>query len=398
MKQLKSTTFSQRSEIYGDIYELISPGFLSQKVTILGNSFVLRSLMPRDSFLLKYRLDSKSLRSLKTWTVAASLWMINGINLLPNSHNDHEIYELVELLPYKIVNTLYLHCVRLYDRVSKALFLSDAFFYEDVSRSLWKQIHRNFGAESGIPGADSLGLNYIQKKFIAYNELEDLRYELKNQWEGFKLVARTNQPDAIKKLSEAEERQDEQRHNQKLARMDLYYYYVNQIISDAEFNSYLEGVTPQYYAQKSDEDLIDEYKNWVTGVKDDHDLVVDSYKQRILDEKIRVEDMYRQYREALKSQEASQPNFTPKLVAYTPDQLDSILKDRQQGRPEVKTIISSQNDYLDIYLDPKNYKMPDEMKIIDGKIVDTKFRDDVPPTTKTSLMDSLNKRTVKISD
>jgi hypothetical protein len=113
---------------------------------------------------------------------------------------------------------------------------------------------------------------------------------------------------------------------------DKFYYYKTGVISKEEF---LHGKGS--LKQKKAVDTLDtEFQNWVNGKMDDHDEVVQSCKNAVLDfqrQQKEAREMYTKIllEEADKRQEAGF-QYTP-TVGYTPEQIETMLRDRNPGAP-----------------------------------------------------------------
>lgn len=330
-----------RARFYGDVEDLVNPGFLSHTLSLGGKRFAVRSLGPGDLFLLRMRSDGLSDIEWKTWAVASSIWMVDGHNLLGERHAASLIHNTLRKMPSRITESLFYVVLGLFARQSKAAEAVEAFVYEDSSRTMWKLLGQDYTKHAGVLGTDTLGSNYIQRIWMAFNEVEDLRFTYDRQWEGFKLVASAQAPKGIRKIDQREEKAKQEEKARRQAIMDRYYYYRLGFIDREDFlKDKQRDVRGLSVGAKSVDALEKEFTMWVAGEMDEHDRIVSNYKETLMARKEqadmeREERLYALREEAAKIEESVDP--LP-LVAYTPAQLSEILKTRQPGRPGLRVV------------------------------------------------------------
>ena len=226
---LPKTTPQQRERFYGDVEELLSPGFLAHPVAVGKVRFTLRSLSPSDSYLLRYRADlSENAYAVdwKRWVVSHSVWMINGKIVLNEPNTPVRVFEALEKVPARAIDILYSVVLGLLKRTDRAFEGLEAYFYETSSRNKWKSVSSDFTSLTmGIPGAENLGLNLLQRLWVLYNRSEDERLTLRNSWEGFKLVASSNSPKGVSKIDQRDTQRSREEDERRQSIMDRYYYY-----------------------------------------------------------------------------------------------------------------------------------------------------------------------------
>ncbi len=335
---LQNTTLEQRVPYYGDIETLISVGFLSHSVVVNEVPLSLRSLGPGDMFVLRTRLASAKGEDWISWVIASSIWMVDGVLILNEPHAILSTYQTVRRLPKVAKEILFSLVSGLLTRQNRAIDCTEAYCYESISRFKWKSLKgAPMHQHSGIPGQESLGTNHVQRMWTFYNEVEDIRIAEESAWEGFKMVASSQSPKGVKKIDE----QDKLTWQKELARRqevrDRFFYVTTGVLSK-------EDATPKKAAgamsSKSVDDLEHEMYMWVSGQEDEHDRIVNAYKQKIIakQEERRLERERRaaEFRQKLDNTPLNtQPTA---LVGYTQAQLVQILQHRQPGLPGLKTI------------------------------------------------------------
>lgn len=342
---LPRSTTEQRSRFYGDVGDLITVGFLTHPIAVNGVQMSLRSLGPGDLAMLRARVGRGGENDWLIWTVASSVWLVDGYSLLMESHAVPRLARLVARLPSRTRELLFSLVMGLFNRQNQAGAAAESFLYEDHSRSMWRTYGGSLPTQhAGIPGVERIGTNYLQRMWIAFNTAEDGREAGEMQWEGFKLMASAMAPKGIKKLDQrdrqirADEVDRRQRVHDRFFYSKLGYVTPDGQVLDPRLKD-LPGVT--IIGAKSAEDLADEMKRWVKGEDDQHDRVVREYKDRIREGHDRIQ-RERETRLELIRQEAARRGHdlsvpTP-LVGYTAGQLAEILQKRGAGTPGVRRV------------------------------------------------------------
>jgi len=344
----------QRAPFYEDIELLIQPGFLSHQVRVCSSAVSIRSLMPSDLFLLRHRVGYKAKdRDWKIWCIASCVWMINGEYLLGDVHVPVTIFQMLCKFPERSLDTLFHIIVGLQNRVQRAMDGIEAFCYEDYSRTLWIHCERKSPVNvsvCGMPHIELLGSNHIQRMWMTYNQYEDIRHDEIAEWNRAKFITSAQAPKEIDKL----DRQDKQRwHTEDERRqrvLDTFFYKRLGILKDDEQKSSDENAGLQVQGPKTVEELTEEMRKWVAGERDAHDLVVEDYKQRILQRQIEEQQQRHEYLMLLQreAQMRGDEPGTYELVGYTAEQLQ-LLKQKTPVKPGVKTLYdndSGRRQYL----------------------------------------------------
>lgn len=316
----------QRRPIYAEVEELLIPGFLSQTAAIGGVNISMRTLFPGDMVLLRHRVGHVATeRMWKEWAIASSIWMIDGQHLLGNPNAPAQIRAFLRRIPKSGINALFGIYTGLHNQMRKIFSRMEAFCYEDQSRALWRMVGRGSPARedvAGVPGVSALGMNHIQRMWVAYNLAEDDRTQWQAEWASAKLIASATSPKGVRRLSQREESErklEEERRKGVIAR--TYMEATGHQVGEASGMIVHRAVSP--------EELVDEMNRWVRGEKDWHDTVIDAYKQRIREkhdaERVQHEERMRAL-ETLRAESEAQGIGTP-VVGHTLEQLRAIRGD-----------------------------------------------------------------------
>jgi len=375
---LPRTTQEQRAPFYEDVETLILNGFLSHSVRIKGISVSLRSLGPGDVVLLKARASSGLDDDWKVWAVASAIWMVDGYCLLDEVHAAPRLAKMIWGLPKYIREVLFSLVSGLFVRQGLALEATESYCYESLSRFRWRASGGQLpNMHTGIPGVDRLGTNYVQRMWTFFNRVEDAQIEEDAMWEGFKLVTSAMAPKGVKKIDthDKERKKSELEHRQNVA--DRMFYTRMGIIKPQDEKASVRPMLGN--GSKSADDLVDEMKRWVTGEDDWHDQIVNEYKRKV-SERYEQEKQERQRRAAawrdqqIELEDAMMPQ---QLVAYTSEQLHSLLKQRQPGPAGVKHVASGTNSGREYLYEKYLHRKADSgvLKVEDGVLVTSPGQD-----------------------
>lgn len=399
---LPKTTPAQRARYYRDVDDLISPGFLSHTLKVGSVKLALRTLGPGDLFLLRHR-TGEDFEDWQLWAIASSIWMVNGQSILGDSQWTPRMFTMLQRLPMRALRILFSTFTGLLNRAQRAEDAIEPYMYETVSRLRWQALGGDItNLRMGLRGAEFIGLNLIQQLWVTFNRNEDLRNDYDSQWEGFKLVASSNSPKGVRKIDQkdAQRRKDEDARRQSV--QDRYFYYQVGLVDRDGFvrNRDRDLVGSRVGGTKTVEELEAEMKRWVAGEFDEHDRIVEDYKQRILARQAEVE-MEREERRrqlALESERRMSEGFEPTpLIGYTQDQLAAILAKRNAGRPAGARFIYDDDYFRSKQAVDKHIRRPDagQLQVNQGQIVDPRFDRD---RYERSLQEMIADRQVGYND
>lgn len=390
---LPKTTHDQRARFYEDVESLLSPGFLTHSVMASGVRFQMRSLNDGDLFMLRARTANASAWEWRCWAVATSIWMINGRSVLGQDHAVPFLADYIRKLPLNVVDILFTQLLGLWMRVGIAIDDAQVYCFETTSRYAWKSNAASNFVKYGVPGAENLGPNAVQRIWVAYNEMEDRKRDDETRWEGFKLVASSNAPKAITKMDKRDKQRREDEFNQREKDLDHFYYKKLRVVSDTG-EILAGGGSQRIQGPKTVEDLEDEMRRWVTGDADLHDAVVNDYKDRIRQKHEQQRRQREQYRLRLQQKRDEMgwegADFKPQpLVALTAEQLQATLRQRQGGPAGVAFIHQAPQEER---VFRKYVKAPDAggLHVVDGKVVDPKSQSQTDQRTLNELIKGRN--------
>ena len=372
LAQLRPTTYEQRAPLYEDVEELLDHGFLAQSVTIGGVGVTLRSLSPNDQYTLRHRSYGTSGEEWRVWVVATATWIANGYDLLGEQHAVPRLAKAFRALPANVRQVLFNVVISLYDRVAKATEAIESYAYETVSRYKWRS--NGGGLPAGLTAA-GVGTNHVQRMWTFYNMVEDLRVADDNLWEGFKLSTSPHAPKGIKKIDDRDRQAKQMEKDRRQTVQDRFFYTVKGLVAPLTKGTAPQAskTQPMGLHPKSVDELAEEMRRWVAGEDDWHDTVVHDYKQTIV---TNYEQHKRDSAEraamlaALHEEESAAPR---PLVAYTPQQLEEMLRDRGEGgHSGVRTVATGMNPVREHLFEKYLGREPDRGALAtteDGRVV-----------------------------
>lgn len=400
---LQHTTATQRKVNYDDVGALLNPGFISATMSVGGTRIALRTLSPGDLFLLKSRASGLPEGDWQHWAIASSIWMVDGYNLLEERNYTPRLYDMVRRLPRQVRRILYSTVIGLFSRAEKAGEGVESYLYEESSRSRWRMMGKTkFGAHLGVPGSESLGSNFVQQIWTAFNQVEDERFASERQWDGFKLVASTHAPKGVQKMDTKDKQRSREEDARRQSVMDRYYYYRAGLVDEEGYrkdrNRDLEGAV--IHQPKTADQLSDEMRRWVEGDQDQHDMIVENYKNQITARR-EAEGLEREQRRVALQEELTRredADMEPmQMVAYHPDQLAQILADRKAGSGRGRRVYDDSRGKTERYVTNflvKEQRRGQLKKDREGRVLDA---DPNAVTRHQSLQDTLETRQVQMS-
>jgi hypothetical protein len=362
----------QDTELYGDLRELLIPGFLSTSLEVDNHRIVLRSLSQNDlGFLHKFVRDDSP--EWKIHLVAHSIWMVDGVSLLESGSLSHRVaYDRLlkgsRTLLRGMLGTVY----GFFARMRECDHYLEAFLYEQESRRLWRGLGNgayHLWAKSPIPGVEKLGLNPFQSSWVSWNRMEDVQEEEEAVWSNTKVLVSLQSHKGYEQL----QGKDKQRHLNEQERRDgvrnqarRRFFYGEEAEKEAEDEQTI-------LKARTVDELEDEMKRWIRGEKDWHDQVVEDYKNRIRQEQeAREAEKSRIMAEVSRQREAREAGLgrpSPKLKPITQEEMDR--RRRERPRQGVQTLVEGApgthafNRYLRPQEEPGNLSVDAQGRIVE---------------------------------
>lgn len=393
--QLPPTTWEQRKPFYAGIEDLLNPGFFTHAVTVGGVSLSLRSPSPGDLFLLRNRVGRHPTEEdWMLWSLSTCTWMLDGALLLEDVNFPVQLIRLYRSLPLSARKVLYSTLLALFDKMERVSHGVFSFFLEERSRHLWVQLGgENPTSEkvTGVPGTSHLGMNLVQRMWVAFNQIEDRRIADANLGQWSKFVASASNPKGVKQVTSQEKMHLEEERVRRQEERDTFYYMCIGVLRNDD--TFMDGSALQKKS-KSAQDLQKEFQQWVTGEKDVHDTIVDNYKRSLMERYVAEQqrlaerahldtsDVYHQEEEVAQ---------TP-LTGYSAEMLAELMQERGQS-VAVRRVYDGKKEaarayVFDAFLNkPEMPPPPGGFVVRDGKIV--------TPESSVSLDEKIRNRDLR---
>lgn len=272
----------------------MSPGYISDFVSVAGVSIALRTLFPADAHAIRARTASaRSSREWREWVICHSIWHVDG-QILPNDPNlPYNLRNMVRNWTDPVVDAVFFRTVGLKERFDRAVRLLEGYSYEQNSRGRWRMMSRLNPSLQAPAWVSGLGANLVQQLWVAYNLAEDDRLTWEQEWHAAKTVAATMDPKWVKKVSDAERTRwaDEEARRREV------------------MNRARQGLPPNIPSEDEDvegghvalklrtfDDIQEQMDRWKRGEMDEHDLIVQEYLESI---RKRHEDVRRAHEERM---------------------------------------------------------------------------------------------------
>lgn len=248
----------------------------------------LRTLGVGDAQILQGRVCRlfRSDHEWSRWTLAQSVWTLGGRLVDPD--RVETVADFLGSLPVSTLSALFdLFFHHLVGRQDRARQASYVYVYERVSREMWRVYGARPWEHGGVEACRFAGDNPVQKWWVTYNQIEDVREQFQPHWRAYKLITSATSPKGVKKINEADDRQDQEEQDRREDALHRYFWYR---AGKLDLEGYLVGFgkgqlgSRPFAGLKSVDDLEVEYRKWILGEQDDHDRIVQAYKERTLAE------------------------------------------------------------------------------------------------------------------
>lgn len=270
-------------EIYRDVEPVLFQGFLSQAATINKVRFVFKSLNHHEFLRLSMFYDLSDPKELKPYYdafLAYGVLFVDGQNVLA-AREEHlpDLKEFFSKIDHEAKQKVIRHLSEVNRRANKAIILTEAYCIENSSRLRWaqfKDMDLTSPAITGIPGTQSLGLNWGQLLWRAINHFEDQKENAEREWENAKFVASSMAGKGMQKIYSSDKRRRQTETDDKVKRRE-------RVIRHALLNTSLDeddSKGPMMVARTVNE-LASQLERDLKGEQDWHDKVIAEYEGKI---------------------------------------------------------------------------------------------------------------------
>jgi len=369
---------------YVDLRQLLTPGFLSTTVNVGGHRYGLKSLSHGDLFLLDQAVNEND-PTWKLWIVAHSLWVADGIFLLEDVvYAPKVVFEALSRSNRALISDLFGTVLWLFRRVRKANLFLEAFLYEEESRRLWGAVGRGavpLWRKSPVPGLERLGLNSLQSAWMSWNQLEDTREEQEYIWSNTKVMVSLQSHKSYQKMDNRDKSRIETEKGRRRAVIDRVGAIYRGELDDAGNSKLPNGVR----SARTDQELADEMRRWVTGDMDSHDKIIADYKDRIRTQQLEQEGAREEALRKVQARKLQEAHVLgvrkPALVGLTQEQMEQKFKGAKPGAKfiiEADPVSRTFNRYLRHDVTPGNLKVDPDGRVVSADMAQGTSQDPKP--------------------
>lgn len=316
--------------MYDDLVQILSPGFLSASIEQDGHRFTLRSLSYNDLQYLRcfVREDDPSW---KLHVIAHSLWMMDGVPFLDNPFSHRVAYEYLSRSNRPLVRAMIGTLYGFFTRMREAGNYLEAYLYEEESRRSWKNLggglyplHRM----TSVPGVESLSLNFLQSSWVSWNRIEDERDHQEYLWSNTKVLVSLQSHkgyDSLNNRDRQRQQTEEERRASVIRRAERRFLY-----GEREEDP---DAPPSETVRKArtNEELEEDMRRWISGDLDWHDRIVEDYKNRIREQQEERERQKEAIMSELRARREKQEQDIgmpkPVLRGITPEEMAQLQRE-----------------------------------------------------------------------
>ena len=301
-------------EVYADVSELLTRGFLMASVDIGDVPFVFKSLNHHEMGtirLLSGLTDKSKTVPPRFWDLflAHMVLFVDGQNVLVDRRRHlGQVIDAFRDLPAKARQRLVRQLSELNRKSTNATMLVEVYATESSSRWRWAQVQGldlSSPSLTGIEGTERLGLSYAQLTWRALNHYEDIRHRQDVDWENAKFIGGCFAGKGMEKIHNQDRNRRQKERDERWTRKD-------QLLRHVLFGEPLKSDKRYDGAQvvmvaNTVEELADQVQRSLRGEKDWHDEAIAAYEARVRENVARkqeqVAELAEQHREEMGDKE-----------------------------------------------------------------------------------------------
>jgi hypothetical protein len=290
-------------DVWFELETYIYQGFLTATSTILGKTFVFKSMNALEVRNVNFMRPTRGVspdgaNSFNAIFIAYSVFMVDGTNTLyERPRHINRLVKAIGKLPPNIQTKIIDNLAALNQRATRLFPLAEPYCHENRSRYRWLQISDipvHSPMATGIPGTDELGMNQCQQMWTAVNRVLDRRDEMEREWQNAKFVGSCMAGKGIRSIDEKDRmRHEKERIEREDLKMKVLYAYLNRRVGapepknrvqlpDGRWAEVVEGPQPDgKFRAETAEELAEQLEKALAGEKDYHDLVVEAKEKEL---------------------------------------------------------------------------------------------------------------------
>lgn len=317
------------NEAYRIIESIVTQGFLSEKISVGGHSFLLKNITDKEYNLLQNIYPDEKSSETFLRRLCYCLVFVDDMNFLVKRRNGFfDTSGILRKFPDVVVVRLLKAVNALNEIYIDAIDFLEGFCYTQKSRYLWRVLDLyNRDAFTGIEGSNLVGMNSVQENWIAINKKLDDEEDYGKDFQIGLMITASNNHKSAKKIS-----RNYDFHKKELdelrAEIAKYGYNKRRVEEQKKKAQWAPPVS-------SREDLVRELYKQMRGEKDRHDLFIEEWVKK---ERQKAE-------EAKKKAEQRQQDFRKKIQevddleredsrAVSPEEMKKVMEERKDKRSD----------------------------------------------------------------
>jgi hypothetical protein len=307
------------TDVYADVEALLTPGYVTQTVTCAGVTVSVRSMYPSDQHLLRVRAGTcRTARDWKVVAVSHALWEVDGhVVDAADTGTRRRLCDMVAGMTAPVLDAMYAAVATVRARMDDAASVFEAYCYEPQSRANWRSFGRRCPSRQAPAWVVGAGPNTLQRLWVSFNMYEDDRVQWENDWYAATTVAATMASKWVKEIRQEES----SRWKTEVDRRNAVIQRARNPHSHDDDEEDVSGI--RVVRHRTADDLVEQMKRWQRGELDEHDQIVQSYKDNIRRRHEEERETHARRMEAL-DQALAEGDVGAAVVGYTPEQMAEL--------------------------------------------------------------------------
>jgi len=224
--------------------------------------------------------------------------MVDGVNTIyERPRHINRLIKVISKLNPKLQNKILENLAYINQRATRLFPLAESYCHENRSRYRWLQTHNipiHSPMATGIPGTDTLGMNYCQQMWTAVNRIIDRRDDMERDWQNAKFVGSCFAGKGVRSVDEKDRmRHEKERVEREEQKIKVLHDYLNRKsgveepkpkvhLPDGRSAELFEGTQSDgKFRAETAEELAEQLERALAGEKDFHDLVIEAKEREL---------------------------------------------------------------------------------------------------------------------
>lgn len=285
--------------VWEELEKHLFTGFLTSTSTIVGQSFVFKTLNHNELRLVEFmkptRVSAPEARAhFRTAFIAHSIFIVNGSNaLFDRPRHINKLIRTVAKLQPRVQEKILESLASLNQRAARLYPLVEVYSYENRSRFKWfhtrgTPVHSD--GSTGVPGTGDLGMNLCQQTWTALSQMIDHREDMEREWSNAKFIGGCFAGKGVRSIDERDRgRLERERVDREELKIKVLFKYLNRSEDGREMEEVInlpdgrKATVAKKFKAESAEELLTELSAALSGEKDYHDLVIEKKRQEFFE-------------------------------------------------------------------------------------------------------------------